>query len=151
MIQDTTGQSKNTVKPEEITCQTIYNGQPYMTQFKINRLLFFQSSVYLHIFFVQRRVQTVLPVNFELHRCGHDQIRPLNMLLKLVSLCSHDTDDLNQHQTATMFISTCRRPSLLSLNPLNIYPNTNTDVQWEGMLFWSRFILLIFFLLVLLI
>lgn len=85
-------------------------------------------------FFVQRRVQTVLPVNFELHRCGHDQIRsdqterPLNMLLKLVSLCSHDTDDPNQHQTATMFISTCRRPSLLSLNPLNIYPNTNTDV-----------------------
>lgn len=45
--------------------------------------------------------------------------RPLNMFLKLVTLCSHGSEDPNQHQKAAMFVSTWRL-SLLSLYPLNI-------------------------------
>lgn len=34
--------------------------------------------------------------------------RPLNVLLKLVTLCSHGSEDPNQHQKAAMFVSTWR-------------------------------------------
>lgn len=47
-------------------------------------------------------------------------VRPLNMLLKLVSLCSRGSEDPNQHQKASMFVSTCRHPSILSSKPLNM-------------------------------